>query len=53
MVIKFNISHGIFNKECIKSFQLFGWEWNFDEECGNKWIEIYILGFILYFELIK
>jgi len=51
--MKFAVSHCTFPKGCTNSFQLLGAEWSFDESRGNKWIEIHILGFVLYFEFLE
>jgi len=48
--MRFAISFGAFPKDYVNSFDLLGAEWSLDKEAGNRWIEIRLLGFILYFE---
>jgi hypothetical protein len=49
--MRFVISFGAFPRDLVNSFDLLGAEWAWSpDETGDKWIEIHLLGFILYFD---
>ena len=50
--MKFSISSGIKRSDAIKQFDLLGLEWCLDKDFG-EWIEIHLLGIMLFFDFSK
>lgn len=47
--MRFEISFGAFPRDYTNSFDILGakWDWNTESE---RWVEIHLLGFILFFD---